>query len=149
MRTWFKAHRDKYDEPARFDFQEATVVGERSESAVRSLVTAINSGSQGDAKASLQIFKGRPRSNLVLSYGAEFAMALEEAPVGEWRAYATGDGWRAMRLESIAPAKPVAFEAVRASVRQDWADAELAAQRTTAVRAMVHKYKVKIAAEPR
>ena len=76
LRTWFETHRDKYDEPARFDFQEATVVGERSDSAVWSLVTAIKSGTQGDAKAGLQIFKGRPRSNLVLSYGAEFAMAL-------------------------------------------------------------------------
>jgi hypothetical protein len=148
LRGYFEAHRDKYDEPARFDFQEATIVGERSESAVRSLVAAISSGTQGDTKAGLQIFKGRPRGNLVLSYGADFAKALEDAPAGEWRAYATSDGWRAIRLESITPARPVTFEAAQAAVRQDWADAELAAQRTAAVRGMVHKYKVKIAAEP-
>ena len=148
LRTWFEAHRDRYDEPARFDFQEATVAGERGESGMRALAAAINSGTQGDTKAGLQVFKGRPRSNLVLSYGAEFAKALEDAPTGDWRAYATSDGWRAIRLESITPAKPITFEAAQAAVRQDWADAELAAQRTAAVREMVHKYKVKVAAEP-
>ena len=149
LRRFFDAHRDKYDEPARFDFQEATVAGERSESAIRALVATINSGGQGDAKAGLQIFKGRPRSNLVLSYGASFAETLEEASPGEWRAYSTSDGWRAIRLESVTPAKPVTFEAVQGSVRQDWADEELAAQRTAAVRAKVHDYKVKIAVGPK
>ena len=147
LRKWFEDHRDKYDEPPRFDFLEETPAGERSESAVRALVAVINSGTQGDTKAGLQIFKGRPRSNLVLSYGADFAKALEDAPAGEWRAYATSEGWRAIRLESITPAKPTTFEAAQVSVRQDWADAELAAQRTAAVRGLLRKYKIKIAAE--
>ena len=35
LRAWFEAHRAKYDEPARFDFQEAALSGDTSEAAVR------------------------------------------------------------------------------------------------------------------
>src|SRR4051812_22183452 len=35
LRKWFDALRNKYDEPARFDFDEAALVGESSEAAVR------------------------------------------------------------------------------------------------------------------
>ena len=38
LRDWFEAHRSKYDEPARFDFQEAVLTGEPSEGAVRAFV---------------------------------------------------------------------------------------------------------------
>ena len=31
LRTWFEAHRDKYDEPARYDFEEAALSGDNSE----------------------------------------------------------------------------------------------------------------------
>ena len=27
LREWFEGHRDKYDEPARYDFEEAALVG--------------------------------------------------------------------------------------------------------------------------
>ena len=35
LREWFEKNRAKYDEPARYDFQEAVLAGERSEAAVR------------------------------------------------------------------------------------------------------------------
>jgi hypothetical protein len=96
----------RYDEPPRFDFQEAALAGDASEADVRAFVAALNAGTPGDAKAGLRIFNGRPRDNLVQSYGEMFATALEDTPVGEWRAPADRDGWRAIRLESISAAKP-------------------------------------------
>lgn len=144
LRTWFESKRSKYDEPARFDFQEAALAGDNAEATVRAFVDALNAGTPGDAKAGLRVFKGRPRDNLVQSYGPEFAKALEEAPLGEWRAQPTKDGWRAMRLEALTPPKPAAFEALRGVVLQDWTDAVLADQRTAAVRALGKKYIVKI-----
>jgi len=80
----------------------------------------------------------------VQSYGLEFAKALEHAPVGEWRAQATRDGLRAIRLVAITPPKPADFDSLRGVVLQDWTDATLADQRTAAVRAMAKKYKVTI-----
>jgi hypothetical protein len=144
LRQWFETQRARYDEPARFDFQEAVLTGESSEAAVRSFVEALNNGTPGDAKAGLRIFKGRPRANLVQSYGAGFARQLEESPVGEWRAQRSADGWRAIRLDAVTPARPAVFEALRGVVQQDWTDAVMADQRTAAVRALGQKYSVKI-----
>ena len=142
LREWFEAHRVKYDEPARFDFQEAALSGDSSEDTVRAFVAALNAGTPGDAKAGLRVFKGRPHANLAQSYGIEFAQALEAAPAGEWRAQRTRDGWRAMRLDAITPARPAAFETLRGVVLQDWTDAVLSEQRSAAVRALTKKYDV-------
>ncbi|MEI9948830.1 MAG: peptidylprolyl isomerase [Pseudomonadota bacterium] len=142
LRVWFEAHRVKYDEPARFDFEEAALAGNSPEAAVREFVVALNNGTPGDAKAGLRVFKARPHSNLVDSYGAEFAKILEQAPVGRWQALQTRDGWRAMRLNAVTPPKPAVFEQLRGVVLQDWTDATASEQRTAAVRALAKKYKI-------
>jgi hypothetical protein len=146
LRGWFETRRAKYDEPARFDFQEAALAGDNSESGVRAFVAALNTGTPGDAKAGLRVFKGRPHANLVQSYGADFAKALEAQTPAEWHALPTRDGWRAMRLDAVTAAKPADFEALRGVVLQDWTDATMAEQRSAAVRVLAKKYKVQIEA---
>jgi hypothetical protein len=143
LRAWFESHRAKYDDPARFDFQEAVLSGDTSEVAVRTFVAALNAGTPGDAEAGLRVFKGRPLSNLVQSYGADFAKSLEGSTVGEWRAQKTKEGWRAIRLDAINQPKTAVFETLRPVVMQDWTDATLAEQRSAAVHALQGKYKVK------
>ncbi len=142
LKSWFEEHRGKYDEPTRFSFDEAVLAKDNSEAAVRTFVTALNSGTPGDAQAGLRVFKGRPLANLTDSYGADFPKQLEASPNGEWRALQTKSGWRAMRLNEITPAKPAVFENVRNAVFADWKDATASDLRTAAVRAMGKKYKV-------
>jgi hypothetical protein len=142
LRKWFDSHRDKYDEPARYDFEEAALTGDSSEAAVRAFVKELNGGVPGDAKAGLRVFKGRPQANLVQSYGPELARTLTESKPNEWRALHTRDGWRAMRLNAITPPKPAVFQVLRGVVLHDWTDATAAEQRTAAVRALAKKYKV-------
>jgi hypothetical protein len=148
LRAWFDAHRDRYDEPARFDFQEAALAGESSEAAVRAFVTALNNGTPGDAQAGLRVFKGRPHANLVQSYGEEFAHELESAPQGRWQALQTREGWRAIHLDAVSPAKPADFDTLHGIVMLDWKDAEAAKQRTAAVRALAKKYDVEFQKRP-
>ena len=143
LRAWFDGHRDKYDEPARYDFEEAALSGDSSEAAVREFVTALDRGVPGDAKAGLRVFKGRPHASLAESYGPEFVRTLARAQPDTWQAVKTRDGWRAIRLDAITPAKPAVFEAVRGVVLHDWIDATAAEQRTAVVRALANKYKVK------
>ena len=143
LRDWFEQHRDKYDEPARYDFQEAVLAGKVTEAAVRDFVAALDAGTPGDAQAGLRVFKGRPEANLVQSYGQPFADALRAAPVGAWQAQPTRDGWRAIRLERVTPTTPAVFESLRGVALQDWTDAAMAAQRTAAVRALARKYTFK------
>jgi hypothetical protein len=149
LRAWFEAHREKYDEPARSDFEEAALSGDNSEAAVRDFVKALNGGTPGDAKAGLRVFKGRPHKNLVESYGPEFAKTLEGAETGVWQALQTREGWRAIRLDARTPPKPAVFESIRGVVLQDWTDAAAAEQRTLAVRALAKKYKIKYEVPPK
>lgn len=149
LRAWFEKNRAKYDEPARYDFQEAIPTGDRSESAVRAFVSSLNAGTPGDVKADLRVFTHRPRENLVQSYGADFATALDASAIGEWHALSTRDGWRAMRLESISKPQPADFETLRGIVLHDWTDATLSEQRSAAVRALAKKYTIKTEAKGR
>lgn len=144
LRAWFERNRVRYDEPARFDFEEAVLSGERTESTARAFADALNAGSPGDAQAGLRVFTGRPRDNVVQSYGAEFATALEAGSPGEWRALPTRDGVRVMRLKALTPAKPATFENLGNVVAQDWTDAVMADMRSDAVRALASKYTVKV-----
>jgi hypothetical protein len=144
LREWFESNRAKYDEPARYHFQEAVLAGENSEAAVRALVETLRRGKPGELNAGLRVYKGRPRSNVVQGYGEEFAKALEESPPATWRAYPTRDAWRAMQLDSVTPPKPGVFEELRGVVLQDWLDAKMAEQRTAAVRVLAKKYTVKV-----
>lgn len=147
LHRWFESHRAKYDEPPRYDFQEAVMPGESTEAAVRAFVESLNNGSGGEANAGLRVFKGRPQSNLVQSYGQNFADALQKAPLARWQALPSSEGWRAVRVDAIASPKPAEFESLRNVVRQDWTDAVLAEQRTAAVRALAKKYTIKIKTE--
>jgi hypothetical protein len=143
LRQWFEAHRAKYDDPPRYDFDEAALSGDSSEGVVRAFVKQLNGGTPGDAKAGLRVFKGRPHANLVQSYGPGFAKALGASKVGEWQALETKDGWRAMRLNASIAAKPASFEVLRGVILHDWTDATAAEQRSAAVHTLAKKYRVK------
>ena len=160
LRRWFESHRAKYDDPARFDFEEAVLSGDADEAALRAFVAKLNGsgsgsgsgngggngGASGDTGAGLRVFKGRPHANLVQSYGADFAKAIESSTVGEWRVFRTVEGgnpsWRAMRLVSTSPARPGDFNVLRGIVLQDWTDATLSEQRSAAVLALSRKYTI-------
>ena len=149
LRRWFESHREKYDDPARFDFEEAVLPGDADEAALRAFAAKLNGGTPGgsDAGAGLRVFKGRPHANLVQSYGAEFAKAIESSTIGEWRVFRTVEGgnpaWRAMRLVSTTPARPGDFNRLRGVVLQDWTDATLSEQRSAAVLALSRKYTIR------
>lgn len=143
LREWFEAQRAKYDEPVRYDFQEAVLNDGNGEAAVHTFVKDLNAGTPGDARAGLRVFKGRPHDNLVQSYGAEFAKALEASPMGEWRALPSQDGLRVMRLDAISASKRADFDSIRNAVKQDWIDATMAELRTQTVRERGKKYKLK------
>jgi hypothetical protein len=149
LRRWFESHRAKYDEPPRFDFEEATLAGDSSEVGARSFAASLNAGATGDSSAGLRVFKGRPRENLLQSYGVDFAKALESAPPLQWQALQTHEGWRVVRLDRAIPGRPAAFEALRAVVQEDWTDATLSQQRSDAVHAMAKKYAIRTETTPK
>lgn len=151
LQAWFDANRSRYDEPARFDFQEAIVEGRNEaldEAGARALVAAVESGTPGTVQAGLRIFKGRPHGNLVQSYGEPFARALESAAPGRWQALQSREGWRVVRLDGITPARQAEFAAFRAAALQDWVDQTMAERRSAAIRGLADKYTVRREVQP-
>src|SRR6266511_3630843 len=60
LRPWFDGHRDKYDEPARYDFEEAALSGDNSEAAVRDFgVVAGKRGNSEIAHRGLGVVAGK------------------------------------------------------------------------------------------
>ncbi|MBC7484267.1 MAG: peptidyl-prolyl cis-trans isomerase [Rhizobacter sp.] len=144
LRAWFETNRAKYGELARLDFLEAVLVGDASDDAVNGFVAALNrSASQGEAKGGLRVFKGRPRDNIVASFGGEFTAALEKSPLGTWRALSAKDGLHVVRLDAVKATETVSFDTVRGEVLQDWRDEQLMELRRRAVRDVGRKYTVK------
>ena len=150
LRAWFEKNRIKYDEPPRLDFSEAILPeANPTEASARTLAATLNAAGGGEANAGLRVFKGRPQSNIVQSYGTDFSRALEQQPLGEWRALRHADTWRVMRLEALTAPKAASFDKLRGMVMQDWTDTVMADQRGTAVKVMALKYRIQTeAAKP-
>jgi hypothetical protein len=144
LKNWLETHRDKYDEPARYDFNEAVLSGERSESTARAFAEALNRGQPGDSQAGLRVFTGRPLSNVEQSYGNDFAKALGGTTPGQWQALRANDGWHVVQLGVITPAKAADFDSLRGMLSADLTDATLAEQRSAAVRALAKEYTIKL-----
>lgn len=142
VKEWFEANRERYDQPPRFDFREAVPSGETSEESVQNLVSLLNAGEGGDVEASLRVFTGRPRSNLVHTYGEDFTLNLEKSEPGKWVAIKDTKDWRAIQLEAAVPGKAADFSAVASAVAQDWLDATMSERRTAAVRKLAEKYEI-------
>jgi hypothetical protein len=144
MRAWFEANRARYDEPARYDFLEAVLAGERSEAAVRTFVSRLNGEQHGETGAGLRVFKARPAENIEQSYGAAFAQTLATSTPGVWQAIESKGGWRAVRLEAVTTPKPADFDALRNVVLADWTDQTMAQMRTDEVGKLARKYTITI-----
>ena len=144
LRRWFEAHRAKYDDPARLDFEEAVMEGQAAEDAVRAFVRDLNAGTPGDARAGLRVFKARPLASLAPAYGEPFARQLQDGTPGQWAALKANDGWHAVRVTARSPARPAHFEALANVVKQDWTDATMSEQRSAAVAALARKYRIRI-----
>lgn len=144
LKAWFESNRERYDTPARFDFLEAAVPSDTKLEAMQRFVLALNSNQdEPGIESSLRVFRDRPRSNLLQSYGKDFTEAIEQLKPGQWQVLVSNDGPRVIRLESLKPAVAADFEAVKVKLYQDWKD-EMTSQRSKElIREMGKKYKIR------
>lgn len=144
LKAWFESNRERYDTPARFDFLEAALPSDTKLEAMQRFVLALNSNQdEPGIESSLRVFRDRPRSNLLQSYGKDFTEAIEQLKPGQWQVLVSNDGPRVIRLESLKPAVAADFEAVKVKLYQDWKD-EMTSQRSKElIREMGKKYKIR------
>ncbi|HEY0466367.1 MAG TPA: peptidylprolyl isomerase [Polyangiaceae bacterium] len=141
---WFDSHRDRYDQPARFDFEDASPPGQPSEAIVRALAERLNADASA-RPADLRVFDKRSESNLQQSYGPDVAAALAQAQPGKWLALRASDGWRVMRLVALTPRTHADLGTHRDAVRRDCIEAQVSEKRAAAVQALWKSYKIELA----
>jgi len=144
LRAWFEARHDRYDTPARYDFMEAVVIGDSTPETLETFASALNGTARSDTQSDLRVFKDRPHTNLVESYGSEFATRLTQLKVGEWQAVPSSAGLRVVRVEALKPGTTAKFDDMKDSVHQDWKDDTMAQLTSDAVREMGKKYTVRM-----
>ena len=89
LRAWFDGHRDKYDEPPRFDFEEAALSGNASEAAVRDFVKALNRARQATPRPVCESSRdGRARTWSRVT-GRSSPRLWKQAKPGVWHAFKT------------------------------------------------------------
>ena len=144
LKEWFESRRDRYDLPARFDFEEALLTGgDSTPQSMQKFAAALNAGQAPAVEGSLRIFKDRPRPNLVQSYGAAFAQNLEAQAVGNWSIIQSSDTARVVRLVAVRPGQKANFDEVKESVYKDWKEATSTELTKSAIRDIARKYRVR------
>jgi len=144
LREWFESRRDQYDLPARFSFEEAVIaVSDSTPEKLKKFVTALNGQQVPELEASLRVFKDRPRPNLDQSYGAAFADALEKQTIGTWVVLESKEGYRAIRLTELTPARAVSYDEMRERVYTDWKEITSSELTKNAIREIAKKYRIR------
>ena len=144
LRAWFNAQRERYDPPARVDFQEAVLSQDRSAERVKGFVDALNGKGESDAQSGLHVFKDRPLPTVLQAYGTEFTTALEQLAPGRWEALPSLDGLRVVRLESRKAGTQANFDEIKEKVYLDWKNETIGQLTTQAIRDIGKKYPVKL-----
>jgi hypothetical protein len=144
LREWFESRRDQYDLPARLSFEEAVIaVSDSTPEKLKKFVTALNGQQVPELEASLRVFKDRPRPSLDQSYGAAFADALEKQTTGTWVVLESKEGYRALRLTELTPARAVSYDEMRERVYTDWKEITSSELTKNAIREIAKKYRIR------
>lgn len=86
--------------------------------------------------------------DLVRDYGADYAKAVQAAPIGQWTGpVASPYGLHLVRVEHRSGAAVAAFESVRADVRDGWLAEQRAASNAAFLAALRKRYRVVVAGE--
>ena len=144
LRAWFETRRDRYDLPARFSFEEAVVAaGDATPEKLQKFVLALNTNKEPEVEAGLRIFKDRPRSNLIQSYGEPFADVLEKSAPNAWVVLQSNEGPRAVRLTELTPGRAVSYEEIKETVYNDWKEFTSTQLTKSAIRDIGKKYRIR------
>ena len=144
LRAWFESRRDRYDLPSRFSFEEAVLsAGDTTPEKLQKFVLALNSERAPDIEGSLRIFKDRPRPNLIQSYGAPFADALEKSSVGSWVVLQSQEGPRAIRLTAFTPGRAASYDEMKERVYTEWKEFTSSQLTKTAIGEIAKKYRIR------
>jgi hypothetical protein len=107
---------------------------------LEALVAALNTKTKSAIESSLRVFRQRPRSNLLASYGEAFTAAIEKSTPGQWILLSSDSGKHVVQLEKIEPGVAAEFAQFKIAALKDWREQTLSKMTTDSVRNMGKKF---------
>ena len=142
LRSYFETNRDLYEAPEQVSFSIARIDG--SEQEARKWARMLEGGETGAGAPRVYPLKDRPKRGLVEIFGDDFVARIEDLPVKRWDVIESGDGWQAVRLESITSRQSITYAEAAKSVRADWEQQAYRDAATAAMEALIDGYDVEV-----
>jgi len=147
LAAFLERHRDAFDEPERYAFEQRFFDPRRGDPEARSraalgrLEDGANPGELGDPFRFPAVFEAEPVARVRAVFGAEFAEALARAKPGVWQALRSTDGVHLVRLVRKMPARRVSVADVREELARAYALARAAESERGALREAAGEYR--------
>jgi hypothetical protein len=132
LEEWLQAHADGYRIEPAYSLQQLYFDPARHGAGLparlQQLASALDDDTappEGDATLLPARVRSAGAGEVMRTFGAEFAAALPDLPVGEWHGpVPSAYGLHLIRVESMTPGRQPTLDEVRALVERDWSAAE-------------------------
>ncbi len=146
LAAWFEQHRDAYDRPSLYDFEQFSLPEPGTVEVALALAEKMNldPAVEPPAEARLRRYKRRPAVNVTSLFGQGRSAHLLQGPVGIWKAVPADRSWHLMRITKVYPGQPAEFADVRSQVVVDWEDDARKRELTAALGSIVERYEIQV-----
>jgi hypothetical protein len=145
LRAWFEDQRERYDQPATFDFEQFRVGGPADQPKAQALAAELEETEPSEPWQSKQRrYRKRPVSNLVTLFGQEDAQRLIQRTDLQWVPVSSTSGWHLSRITNRYPGQRVTFEQVRSRVGEDRKSQANQLELGRALRAIAQRYDIRV-----
>lgn len=156
LRAWFDAHAERFRVAPVVAFTHVYLNPQRRGDALAADLLAVREqlqragdtnepSSAGDPFLLETTFEALPISEAQQLFGNQFASALAELPLGEWRGpIESGYGVHLVRVRGRSGGEVASFEAVREEVRREWLDDQRVTGNAKVYEALRKRYQVRI-----
>ena len=140
LRQYFDAHRGRYAKAEQVDFTQVFVEGRDDASRARAqdFLATLSGGADpaglGDTFSGGRRYRQRKLADLATTFGDEFAVGLDDQPVGTWELRPSKLGFHLVRVDKRSAPREPSFEEAKADVTKDFGDDARAAQVERALR---------------
>lgn len=123
LQAWLAAHRERYDEPRRFAFEQVALADGADAAAL--LAAARAAGSLPDTLTPrVRRYTWRSRDAIAAVFGDAFADGLAAAAPREWVLLQSADGAHLARVTAVREAEPATLASHRGRVEADWRETQ-------------------------
>jgi len=155
LEEWLEAQPDRYRIEAVYSLWQVYFDPAKHDAGLpdrlRQLASTLDAAAaapEGDATLLPAELRSAGTSEVMRTFGADFAEALADLAVGEWQGpVPSAYGLHLIRVESMTPARRPTLEDVRTAVERDWSAAQSEKMNEAFYQAVRDRYTVRIAAD--